>query len=92
MRTTLEGLVDYTQRHFAEEERMMKAHGYPDFETHCQAHDNLLAQVTDIRSRMDAGSVALSTDLFNFLKSWLINHIQQEDRGYGPFFNEKGVF
>ncbi len=84
-------LVDYTQKHFFEEERMMKSHGYPDFEEHKAAHAHLVGQVADFQKKFKAGKVSVSSDLFNFLKGWLINHIQGTDKKYGPYLNQRGV-
>ena len=87
----LGSLVDYTQRHFAEEERMMRAHGYPETEQHLAAHAELIRQVGEFKAKLAQGTVSISSDLFNFLKSWLLHHIKQEDKSYGPFLNARGV-
>ncbi|WP_305044822.1 bacteriohemerythrin [Geoalkalibacter sp.] len=85
-------LVDYTQKHFFEEERLMKSHQFPDFEEHKAAHAHLVGQVADFQQKFKAGKVSVSSDLFNFLKGWLINHIQGTDKNYGPFLNQRGVY
>lgn len=35
----LNGLISYTKNHFAAEERLMKAHAYPDYEQHKKEHN-----------------------------------------------------
>jgi hemerythrin-like metal-binding protein len=87
----LGSLVDYTQRHFAEEERMMRAHNYPGTEQHLAAHAELVRQVGEFKAKLAQGTVSISSDLFNFLKSWLLHHIKQEDKAYGPYLNGRGV-
>ena len=87
----LGSLVDYTQRHFAEEERMMRAHDYPETEQHLAAHAELIRQVGEFKAKLAQGTVSISSDLFNFLKSWLLHHIKQEDKAYGPYLNSRGV-
>ena len=47
----LEALLDYTDYHFAREEALMHACGYPDVEAHIRTHNTLRAQVHDIRDR-----------------------------------------
>lgn len=37
----LEGLVEYTEVHFAYEERLMQQAGYPEFAAHKAQHDDL---------------------------------------------------
>ncbi len=87
----LGALVDYTQRHFAEEERMFKAHNYPNTDQHLAAHAELIRQVGEFKTKLAAGTASISSDLFNFLKSWLLHHIKQEDKAYGPYLNGRGV-
>ena len=46
---------------------------------------------TAYKKGFDEGKVLLSIDVIDFLKDWLINHIQGSDKKYGPFLNEKGL-
>lgn len=87
----LKSLVDYTQRHFAAEEALMKMQGYPDFEAHKKEHNTLVLQVLDFKKAFEAGKAVLSQELLNFLRDWVASHIQSVDRKYGPYFNTKGI-
>jgi hemerythrin len=87
----LNGLIAYTKNHFAAEEQLMKAHGYPDYDKHKKEHNQLTMTVLDLQKGYQAGSAPLSQSVMNFLKDWLTNHIQGVDKGYGPFLNSKGV-
>ncbi len=89
--TVLGSLVDYTQQHFAEEERMMRAHDYPGVDQHQAAHRALVERVADFQTRFNQGSATISSDLFNFLKDWLLHHIKEQDKAYGPYLNSRGV-
>jgi len=33
----------------------------------------------------------LSLEVMNFLKDWLMNHIQGSDKKYGPYLNSHGI-
>ncbi|HDS16173.1 MAG TPA: bacteriohemerythrin [Proteobacteria bacterium] len=88
----LDELVDYTNTHFADEERLMVECKYPDYDRHVALHRDLVAKVVDFQKKFKAGQSTLSLDLLTFLKDWLIGHIKGVDRKYGPFFNGKGVF
>ncbi len=89
---TLDGLIDYTKSHFAHEEQYMVKHGYPDLAGHKKEHEDLAKQVLDVQKKYHSGSTAtLSMEVMNFLKNWLIKHIQGTDKKYGPFFNARGV-
>lgn len=87
----LNSLISYTASHFADEERLMKQHGYPDFAAHKAEHDKLTKQVLDLQKQYQTNSTALSMPVMAFLKDWLVNHIQGNDKKYGPFLNGKGV-
>jgi hemerythrin len=87
----LNGMIQYTVSHFATEERYMKLHGYPDFDTHKKEHDSLTKQVSDLQEQFKTGQAALSMKVGNFLKSWLINHISGTDMKYAPLLRAKGV-
>ncbi|MBN2706566.1 MAG: bacteriohemerythrin [Deltaproteobacteria bacterium] len=88
----LDELVDYTNTHFADEERLMVEYKYPDYAAHVALHRDLVAKVVDFQKNFKAGQSTISLDLLTFLKDWLIGHIKGVDRKYGPFFNGKGVF
>ena len=88
----LDGLVTYTKTHFAREEEYFKKHGYPDMAAHMKEHHDLATQVLEVQKKWNAGQNAvLSMEVLNFLKNWLLQHIQGSDRKYGPFLREKGV-
>jgi hemerythrin len=86
-----ERLITYTQTHFTAEEKMMRQVGYPDLAHHQTLHADLTRQVLDIQAKARAGQLGLSIQVSNFLKEWLINHIQGEDMKYKTLANQKGV-
>jgi methyl-accepting chemotaxis protein len=88
----LDSLVAYTCQHFAEEERMMSTHDYPELAEHRFAHQQLVSRVSEFQQKLRQGQASISSDLFNFLKSWLLQHIKEEDKAYGPFLNQKGIW
>ena len=87
----LDRLVAYTVEHFNHEEKVLARHDYPDLARHKQQHEQLKTQVLDFRAKLATGSSQISIALLKFLKDWLLEHIQKEDKKYGPFLNAKGV-
>ncbi|KAF0219430.1 MAG: hemerythrin family [Geobacteraceae bacterium] len=87
----LKALIDYTGTHFAAEERLMKLHSYPDYEAHKKEHNMLVMQVLDVQKKYQEGNAPITQNIMNFLKEWLVKHIQGDDKKYGPFLNGKGV-
>lgn len=87
----LNSLISYTASHFADEEKLMQQHGYPDFAKHKAEHDKLTKQVLDLQKQYQTTKTALSMAVMTFLKDWLVNHIQGNDKKYGPFLKSKGI-
>src|SRR5271170_4092821 len=73
--TILNRLVLYTHEHFGREELIWKSGHYVGLERHKKEHSDLLKTVSDFKAKYDAGSLALSVDVMNFLRDWLKNHI-----------------
>jgi hemerythrin len=87
----LSGLVDYTKMHFATEERLMNAHGYPEYLKHKKEHDDLTRKAVDLQNQFQSGKAVLNLEVMQFLRDWLTKHIMGTDKTYGPFLNGKGI-
>jgi len=86
----LRKLAAYTHEHFAAEESMMVASEYAGLAQHRTLHRDLTKQVDEFAARYERGETSLNLQLLNFLRDWLSNHIQNEDKKYGPWMNEHG--
>ncbi len=90
-RQALEELVDYTKYHFQREEALMEEHGYPDLVGHKAQHDQMISQVdTFMRRYEERGREALQ-EVADYLKLWLLQHINGTDKKYVPYLTEHGV-
>lgn len=88
----LDGLIRYTAEHFDREERYFDQTGYPGAAAHKAQHEDLKRQALELQAKFNAGNVGtLTLETMNFLKSWLLNHIQHSDKEYAPFLNAKGI-
>jgi hemerythrin len=86
VRRVLDGLLDYSDYHFAREEALMAACAYPDLEAHKRTHRTLRAQVADIRERYVRNPETIhAREVLIFLKNWLSAHILGRDKLYQPF-------
>jgi hemerythrin len=47
--------------------------------------------VGNFKQRFAAGDATVAMELMDFLKDWLVNHINGTDRKYVPFLKGKGV-
>jgi hemerythrin-like metal-binding protein len=86
------GLAAYTHKHFAYEENMFAEYGYSDSEEHKRQHNELIAQVVELKENFIKNPQGtINTDLMLFLKRWLTNHIMRTDKEYAEFLISKGV-
>jgi len=88
----LEALVDYTRYHFAAEEKLMGIYRFPDTDAHSKRHIELTQEVIEYRDRVLGGDVPDRASFMNFMEHWLVSHLLDEDRKYGVFLNDKGVY
>lgn len=83
-------LVEYTERHFADEELLMRQHNYPGYQQHKASHDRLISRVRELKDKHSAGDDTLTPDMFQFLVTdWLVQHILNEDKKYAPFVKKQ---
>ncbi len=88
---TIDGLLNYTRTHFTEEEKLFSQFNYPDADSQKNMHKKFINKVVDFKQQLDSGKIGLSIVVIDFLSDWLKNHIQLEDKKYGPFLNQQGV-
>ena len=87
----LDQLIEYTAVHFRREEDLMTAGNFPDLATHRKAHEAFVAKVLEVRERFTrVASNTLAMETLDFVKDWLINHIQKSDRAYAPYVRPAG--
>lgn len=90
-REALNELVEYTKTHFTHEEGLMQQYGYPAFEPHKAEHTQMIKQVENVIAEYEKDPDRSMTHALNFLKDWLINHINGTDKQYSSFLQEKGA-
>lgn len=89
MRNVLSDLIDYTIYHFDTEEKYMLDHKYPFTENHSKEHADLRAEVQDIKKRYEHTKDIHVTEVYKFLKGWLVKHIMLSDKKYSIYFNKQ---
>ncbi len=75
-------MKEYAKVHFATEEKLLHQSNYKDLMEHKIKHQAFIDKVSDLETRYDSGKMILSFEITNFLKDWLITHIQKEDKAY----------
>ncbi|MFW5688046.1 MAG: bacteriohemerythrin [Spirochaetota bacterium] len=84
-------LLDYTVYHFAAEERAFAEFGYPEARTHAERHAELVGMAKGLQADMKAGKPMVAVEVMQFLRDWITNHIQIDDKRYSTFLREKDV-
>ena len=87
----LDELVDYTKTHFGYEEELMEKNGYPDFTTHRAEHELMIARVEQVLAEYKRNPDTAMQNAIDFLRDWLINHINGTDKQYSKFLIDRGV-
>jgi hemerythrin-like metal-binding protein len=81
-------LVEYTQTHFADEEKLMELIGYKNLDYHKSLHQDMIKEIKSILIEMKKGAEPDATKLTEFLEGWLVDHIQKEDKQIGQALKE----
>ncbi len=81
IKETSDFLLDYTKRHFADEEKLQTQSKYPDYINHKKNHSDFVKAVNEIVEQLnkDGATIVLVGKINNTIASWLINHILEED-------------
>jgi hemerythrin len=91
LQETLEFLVDYTIRHFEDEEDLQTKYDYPDYRRHKQLHEDFKVTVGSLvhRFKESGSSSELCDNINKIVVKWLVSHIMQEDMKIGKYIKEK---
>jgi len=88
----LKFLIQYSKTHFKEEEKLMKKYQFSEYKPHCKKHHDFIKHILGLKEQFKKRDIEMDMDLLDFFKEWIINHILNEDRKYGPFLNTKGLY
>jgi hemerythrin len=90
----IEKLIIYTQEHFNYEEKLLEKVGCDFLEHHKEIHKKLLKEAIELKEQIENNPDKISSDLYLFLRNWLIDHILKEDMQYKEYLseaNEEGI-
>jgi hemerythrin len=80
---TIEQLFLHTRHHFAAEEALMQAAGYPEYPAHRQAHETIVSKLTTLANASFGLTSEVGPQLLAYLmKDWLYDHILVMDKAY----------
>lgn len=80
--------------HFNTEEGYFKKFNYPLTDEHENYHRQLLMDVANYKKQIISApeNFTIAEKFVDFLENWLADHMMIQDKKYGQFFNEHGLF
>lgn len=84
-------IFDFVADHFANEEAMMRRHGFPGLEQHAEEHRMLLDKIVTLMETYDPQHADRAVLVTAFLADCAENHILHEDRAISQYFMERGI-
>ncbi|PMP67276.1 MAG: hypothetical protein C0190_03570 [Thermodesulfobacterium geofontis] len=87
LKEALDSLIDYFDKHFAFEEKLMEKYQYPEINIHREEHKNFKEALNKILQNPNEEINFL--EVLKFFKNWWFNHILTMDKKYGPFLEAK---
>lgn len=85
---TLDFLMDYTEYHFTDEEKLQKEVGYDQLDAHHAKHEEFKKSVEELREMLEeeeGPSEAFVNAVNKNITDWLVNHIQKWDKAVADY-------
>lgn len=89
---TLDFLMDYTDFHFTDEEKLQQEVGYDKLDQHKRQHEAFKKSVDELRQMLEEeeGPTDAFVDAVNKnISQWLVEHIQGWDKAVADFIKGK---
>ena len=84
----LNEMAAYSHEHFKTEETHMIEFKYPEYQYHKEEHIDFSLRTLAYQSRVITGDNRVANAILEYLKSWLVNHIQKADKKYSDCFKK----
>ena len=91
LREVLRKMINYAIAHFKTEETYMKEFDYPEYQDHKEEHRHFSTEIISYHDKVIKGDSQIANEIVEYLKWWLVNHIQVTDKKYIDCFKGNGV-
>ena len=78
-------LIVYAETHFRHEETIMEEHGFSKLAEHKQVHEAMIETIFQLHRSYMEENAHLEVNNMKFVKSWLIDHILENDYRFRDF-------
>ncbi len=82
---------EYSHKHFSIEEACMIKFNFPEYQSHRNEHLDFTSKTIASYNKLVMGDYQFANELIEYLKHWLVNHIQVTDKKYIDCFKENGL-
>ena len=92
MGSILDLILDYTNFHFSDEEKLMESRGYPKLQEHRKLHERFVAEFQSLKKTIieEGVDAAVVIQVQDKVVNWLLEHIAKVDKEYGTFMAAEG--
>jgi len=90
IREILYEMIKYALNHFATEEANMIKFNFPEYQSHRNEHLDFTDKTVSMINKVIKGDYNVANQILEYLKQWLVNHIQGSDRKYIDCFIKNG--
>jgi len=87
----LNEMIEFAHEHFKNEEAYMIKFNYPEYQYHKEEHLDFSLRMLAYQSRVISGDYHDANEILEYLKAWLVNHIQEVDKKYTDCFTKNGL-
>jgi hemerythrin len=88
---TMDFLVKYIIKHFADEEALQQQYGYPEYAAHREAHVHFTGLVNDLIAKVsrEGPTDDVVSEVYITIGEWLLSHLKNEDRRMAAYIQGK---
>ena len=92
----LNDMIEYARKHFSTEEAYMIKSNFPEYQSHKKEHLAFTNNTVLSYHSLINGDYQIANEILEYLKNWLVDHIQVSDRKYvnclkENYLNEKNI-
>ncbi len=84
-------MIEYSRKHFSMEEAYMLKFKFPEYQLHKNEHLDFTDKTIMNYHNFISGDYQTANEILEYLKQWLVNHIQVTDKKYIDCFKKNGL-
>ena len=84
-------MIEYSHKHFSTEKAYMLKFKYPEYQLHKKEHLDFTDKTVVSYNNFISGDYKIVNEILEYLKQWLVNHIQVTDKKYIDCFKKNGL-